>query len=294
MLPFKKRLLIYLGIGLVVFLTLTGSILFLSKKLGKPGTTKPPEVALPTIFNGELVLPKVTNGAPESSAGKVVGNDRLSVVSANLVAVFENNKLTGIRVVGELGNGGENYVTAISPVVRFLDTDGNLVAQKIARLSTNFDFRSVGPKESSLYDVTVDNPPQSDKLEILFNTVSSSPSATFEALKISNRNLETKTANINTSTESAATASGQSVDYYVASGQVVNPYPNPVTEITIYAWAKDESNKVFALGRTDFKNDLINSGEKIDFKVMLIPLRSDQKYSDYDIAAWGREYKLSF
>jgi len=74
---------------------------------------------------------------------------------------------------------------------------------------------------------------------------------------------------------------------------VVNPLDSPVTNISIYAWAKNDAGKVFALGRTDFKNDLLGSGGKLDFKVMVLPFQSDQTMSSYEISAWGKRYKLS-
>lgn len=289
------------------------TILFLSGKMGRVKGAKTPDVALPTIYKGELLLPKVTDGGANNNVSKTNDEARLGVISANLAAIFDkNNKLTGIRVVGEMENHSDKLITGVSPVVQFYATNGTLIGQKVARPSDNFDFKTILAKDKSLYDVTVDNPPQSDKLEIIFNTTASTDSAVYKPLLISNRNIETKTANVSAQADQGnqeitdhnnSTASGQAtpaaqpvptqrVDYYIVSGQINNPLANPMTDITIYAWAKDDQNKVFALGRTDFKNDLLNPGDKIDFKVILLPIRSNQDYSDYEIAAWGREYKL--
>jgi hypothetical protein len=308
---FKKRLVLYGLIGGAIFISLSILILLFSQKGPKAANPKPADVVLPTIYNGELVLPLMATQSAKNNFGNNSFTGRLSVGSANLAAVFDsNNKLAGIRVVGEVTNVADQFALSVSPVVRFYNNENALVGQKIAHFSTGFDFRDLAPQDRSVYDVIVDNPPVSDKLEILFNVTASSPSATFESLKIANRNLETKTATINNqnqaaetppvATTSAATPSaavvppGQKVEYYVVSGQAINPLPNPVTDIVVYAWAKNSEGKVFALGRVDFKNDLINPDEKVDFKVMLIPIKEDQTLINYEIAAWGREYLLGF
>lgn len=300
---FRKRLLIYLGVGGGVLAILTLLILYASGRVGNVKSAKTMDVALPTIFGGELILPRIT-GITEGNLAKPAVSGRLSVLSANLAAVFADNKLSGIRVVGEVVNDSGRDVIGVSPVVRFYDGGGTMVGQKVARESVGFDFRTVATGQPTLYDVTVDAPPASEKLEIFFNITASTDSAVYKNLLIANRSLETKTANVGgessaeatdsaAASPAAATEPALKVDYYIASGQVINPMPSPATEITIYAWAKDEANKVFALGRTDFKNDLINPGEKIDFKVLLVPIRSGQQYVTYEIAAWGKEYRLT-
>lgn len=281
-----NRFKLYAALGLVIFVSLGLLVYFFSHKTAPAKSEKITDVSLPTIYNGELILPKVS-GALDNNVSRAAFAGKLSVISANLAAIFENNQLTGIRIVGETGNVGDKDVTGVSPLVRFYDKDGKLAGQKVARPSKDFDFKTISARDKALYDVTVDSPSASDRVEIVLNATSSTDSAIYKSLLISNRNLETKTT-------STATPAGQKVEYYVASGQVVNPLENPVTDITIYAWSKDEANRVFALGRQDFKNDLINPGEKIEFKVMLLPIRSDQTYSTYEISAWGKEYRLNF
>lgn len=306
----------YAAIGGGIFVCLLIIILFFSRKTTPAKSSPPANVVLPTIYNGELYLPQSATSAAGNNLSRQEFTGRLAVNSANLAAVFDTSgKLTGIRVLGEVTNVADQFAIGVSPVVRFYDADNKPVGQKVAHFSSGFDFRDLAPQDRSVYDVTVENPPVSDKIEILFNITASSPSATFESLKIANRNLETKTATINqtnqtdqtsqteqTSTDSAATESatitatpsGQEVEYYVVSGQAINPYSNPITDIVIYAWAKNEEDKVFALGRIDFKNDLVNPGDKVDFKVLLVPIKSGQTLINYAIGAWGREYKLGF
>lgn len=249
---------------------------------------KTADVVLPTIINGELILPKLSDPSKQGLE-KVINEGRLNVVSANLVGVFDQNgSLTGIRILGEIENFGDRFVNEISPVVRFLDDKGNALGQKIAHASTNFNFKSVEPRGVNLYDVTVDSPPQSEKMEIFFNTVSSSDSAIFETLKIASRSMEIKTAT------TGASESAQTVEYYLVKGAVVNPLDLPVTEIVVYAWTKNEEGKVFGFGKTEFKNDLLPSGEKIDFQIIVLPVQNNQKISTYEISAWGKRYKLNF
>ncbi len=290
-----NRFKLYAALGLVIFVSLGLLVYFFSHKTAPAKSEKITDVSLPTIYNGELILPKVS-GALDNNVSRAAFAGKLSVISANLAAIFENNQLTGIRIVGETGNVGDKDVTGVSPLVRFYDKDGKLAGQKVARPSKDFDFKTISARDKALYDVTVDSPSASDRVEIVFNVTASTDSAGYKPLLISNRKIETRTADVNADapagTESARTAPSQKVEYYVVSGQVNNPLENPVTDITIYAWSKDEANRVFALGRQDFKNDLINPGEKIEFKVMLLPIRSDQTYSTYEISAWGREYKI--
>lgn len=287
-------------IGLIVFLSLSATILFFSRMKLVKKDSKLPEVVLPTIYNGELVLPKISPTQPDGSLTKLANDERLAVVSANMTAVSDQNKITALRIIGEVINSGQKVAAGVSPVIRLLDENGNLIAQKIARPSTGFEFHDLGPQETTLYDVTLDDPPKSDKLEIIFNITSSSQSAIFQPLKIAGRSMEIRTANINSnaatdqSTESAQESSGgQTVDYYIVSGKVVNPLGSAVTDVAIYAWARDEDNKVFAVGKTGFKNDLIDPGGGVDFRTILIPVRTDEKFASYEVAAWGREYRLT-
>jgi len=320
---FKKRLTLYGLVGGGIFVFLLIIILFFSKKSAPAKSTPPENVVLPTIYNGQLVLPSTVTSSADNNLSRNEFTGRLAVGSANLAAVFDKDgKLTGIRILGEITNVSDLYATKVSPVVRFYDAQNKIVGQKIGRLTSGFDFFELASHNRSVYDVTVDNPPASDKLEILFNITQSSPSASFAPLKIGNRNLETKTATINsqesqegqgvsgnqenqgtesgeasssaTATSSAAPVpAGEKVAYYVVSGQVVNSLENPVTDITVYAWAKNDEDKVFALGRTDFKNDLLKPGETVSFKVLLVPIKSDQTLITYEIAAWGKEYQLN-
>lgn len=256
------------------------------------------DVSVPSIINGNLVLPKVVTGGGltiqgESNLGKQV---KLGVVSASLVPIFDPSaisgqaRLSGLRVLGEVSNMGTQAVTGISPVIRFLDTDGAVMASKIARYSSGWDFFGVLPNEKTYYDVTVDNPPQAEKLEIILNAASASDSALFDELKIASRSMEIKTANYQ---GEASEAGAQKVEYYSVSGQVVNTMPDPVSDIAIYTWVKDGEGRVYAFARQDFKNDLLASGEKIDFKLTLLPLKTGETYDSYELAAWGKRYRLN-
>ncbi len=280
----------YFVISFIFLLSLGVFTLFYFKKTAS--TTKDqktPDVTLPTIINGELVLPNNQTKNDDSNLNKIASNGQLAITSANLVAIFDqSNKLTGIRIVGETTNIGDKYVSSVSPVVRFFDNAGELVSQKIAHLTSTFDFHDLAPKDKTLYDVTVDSPPTSDRVEVFFNTISSSDSAIFEPLKIASRSLETKT------TTTGASESAQTVEYYVATGKVVNPFNTNVSDIVVYAWTKNSEGKVFGIGQADYKNDLIAPGQAVDFSIMVLPLQNGQKMSSYEISAWGKEYKLNF
>ncbi|MBI3559079.1 hypothetical protein HY085_01670 [Candidatus Gottesmanbacteria bacterium] len=274
----KKLFILFI---IIIFLATGGFVI--KKNFFKsppPRAGRFPEVSLPTIINGELILPKVST--PSSLPALTT---RLAVLSANLAAVTDKDgKTTGIRVVGEVGNIGDKFINGANAIVRFYATTSAQPVQKIARPSANWDFLTVYPQDKVLYDVTVEAPPSSERLEVVFDVTNASSSALFNQLKIASRSMEMKTAS----------SSGQLIEYYLASGRVVNIFANPISDIVIYGWAKNLEGRVFALGRTDFKNDLLNPGDGIDFKVLMVPFQSGQKFLNSEISAYGKEYKLSF
>lgn len=271
----KKLLIVFV---IIFFLAVSGFIVKKTFFKKTPPTEKLPEVSFPTIINGELILPKVSTPSSLPSLAT-----RLAVLSANLAAVTDKDgKTTGIRVVGEVGGLGEKYINGANAIIRFYVTTSAQPIQKIARPSVNFDFLTVYPQDKALYDVTVDAPPASERLEVVFDVTSASASALFNQLKIASKSMEMKTAS----------SSGQLIQYYLASGRVVNTFSSPISDIVIYGWAKNIENRVFALGRTDFKNDLLNPGDGIDFKVLIVPFQADQKFLNYELAAYGKEYNF--
>lgn len=277
----RKRLLI---IFIIIVLLGTGGFFFKKNFFKKtPPAEKLPEVSFPTIINGELILPKVTTGSGDLS--RAVLPTRLAVLSANLAAVTDKDgKTTGIRVVGEVGDLGDKFINGANAIVRFYPASGSAI-QKIAQPSANFDFLTVYPQDKALFDFTVEAPPASERLEVVFDVTSASTSASFNELKIASRSMEMKTA-------SGSAGSGQLIQYYLASGRVVNTFSNPISDIIIYGWAKNVEGRVFALGRTDFKNDLLNPGDGIDFKILMVPFQADQKFLNYELSAYGKEYNF--
>lgn len=287
---------IFLGAAVLLLVLGSAGFLFRGKiqnyfrsQVAKPSV---PEVTVPTIINGELVLPKISTASADQPASK----ERLGVASANLVGVFAEQqgtsspKLTGIRVIGEAVNLGAKIVNGLSPVVKFVDKDDKVIAQKIARPTSGFTFFDLPAGDKTLYDVTVDDPPPSDRLEIVLNPASFADKAVYEPLKIASRSMEIKYTDYQPQgTESAA----QKITYYNISGAVVNPYETPVTEISIFAWVKDKEGKVFSFSRQDFKNDLAPPNDKIDFKLLLLPIQFDKQSDSYEVAAWAKKYQLS-
>lgn len=285
----RSRLLLLL----LVVLALVGAAVFFlwPRQINLKKEGKITDVSFPAIVGGELILPKVatTAGSLGSTFNKTTA--RLGVNSANLIGIFDSSqKLSALRIIGEMTNVGTKVISVISPYVRFLDKDGGVVGQKIGRTTDNFTLFDVLPGTTTYYDVMVDSPPVADKLEIILNVVSSSDSAMFDSLKIASRSVEIKTA---TYQGSASDSAGQKVEYYSVSGRVVNTLSDPVSDISIYAWIKDKDDKVFAFARQDFKNDLLATGDKVDFKINLLPLKVDEKLDVYEVAAWGKRYRLS-
>ncbi len=272
----------------IVLLSLLGGYIFINFNRKKEvSSTRLPEVVLPMIGpNGELVLSQASISGQKN---KSLVSPRLGVVSANLAAIFDKEKMTGVRIIGEATNIGDSYIDSVDPLVRFYDAKQNMIAQKIAKFSTGFDFKEVPPREKVLYDVTVDSPPPSERIEIVFNVVSSTDSAKFLPLKIASRSMEMKFAEVQSE---EASGSAQKVEYYTVSGKVVNIFNNLISDITVYAWGKDISGRVFVFGRADFKNDLLSPSDKVDFKIIMLPIQANQKLESYEVSAWGKEYHL--
>ncbi len=305
---FGEKKYLILGVILGVAVVLGGMWVVKNTFTGrlKGNTGDGEDVAMPTIVNGQLVLPKLAtaSGGLNPNLNRTA---RLGVVSVQLIPVADSQqtgqqKLAGIRILGETQNLGEQIVSGVSPIVRFFDKGGKVIGQKVGRLSTGWDFFGVAPSETTLYDVTVDNPPTADKLEVVLNVAAATSSAVFEPLKIASRSVEVKTATYQNNSSSSSnsgesssrvTAQGDTVEYYTVSGAVVNALSDPVSDISVYAWVKDKDNKVYAFTRQDFKNDLLAAGDKIDFRMTLLPLKGGESYSSYEVAAWGKRYKLN-
>ncbi len=213
----KERIFLVVGIFILAigvggyFLWPKVSVLFVNSGPLREGRFK--KVDQPTIVNGELILPKVYSG------GLIESKDKIQVLSAFLVGVFEEQqqqqqqnpfggpppeppKLVGIRILGEINNSSKSIVKEISPVVKFYDPKNKLIAQKIGKVTPGFDFFSFKPGEKTVYDILVENPPFADKLEILFNAAASEKKPSFEILKISEAALEVKIAKYQQQAES--------------------------------------------------------------------------------------------
>lgn len=309
----KRRILITAGI--ITILVVLGTILTLSK-LGKLGKYKPtaklPDIAVPTIVNGELLIPTGTdlnlNVTSPGGLSKNAFGPQLFVVSANLIGIYSQNNnasqseqvisegseaaqlvqqpqvtLSGIRILGEMRNGGSKIIGSFTPVVRFIDKDGAILGQKIGENSANFDFFGLDPADIQLYDITVSDPPaNSDRVEVVLKGEENSNFSKV-MLKIASRSAQPKTVQ---------TQSGQPATVHTVSGRVVNSLPVSVSDISIIAWVKDQDGKVYGLGRQDFKSDLIGPNEEIPFKIMVLPAKLDSEFDSFEVRAWGKEYRL--
>jgi len=246
-------------------------------------------VDLPSIVNGNLVLPKNDTGTGLLS-DKLRSGNSLQVLSANLIAIFEQGQgagqnISSIRIIGEIKNIGDAPVSSFQPVVRFINNDNKVVAQKTGAYSEGFQFHSLQPGEIGLYDATV-VPPKDlpEKLEVILNADSATESAGFHELNIEGRNFEVKTA--------SNSATGEKIEYYSVSGQIYNTSEDYLTDMVVTGWVKDKDGTVFSVNRQVFKNDLLAAGDKLDFKIPLIPLKPNFVYESYGLSAWGKDFKL--
>lgn len=204
------------------------------------------------------------------------------VISASLTGVYDQGqgqnqvpKLKGLRVVGEIKNIGAKSGQPKAPVVRFHKEDG-LVQSKLAVL--NLEIPVLDSGEVFPYDVVTDDPPPSNSIEISFEN-SEENGAEWRRLKILDRKEE----------EKEASGSGQIVKYREVHGSVYNTNEDKVLDAIVYAYARDKEGRVYAVGRRDFKNDLLSKDEKLDFNLIILPLR-EAEYDSLEIAAWGKKY----
>lgn len=286
------------------------------------------EIDQPTIVGGELLLPKVNkNNLEEDKLSPLPQETRqtskIRVVSANLVGQYEQVKeeqggleaeegglenkereqvspssvptpapaikLVGLRVVGEIQNIGQKRVEAISAVVRFGDENNNFVANKLAVLTEPYEFLGLEPGETGFYDVSVPNPPESARIEIGINPIAGqSLKEDFTGLKISQKKLEEKI----TSLPAQAGNQGQEMTYFEASGEIWNTEEDKnlmVQAPTVRFWLKDENGQVFGWGQKKFEADLLSSGQKLEFKFFIIPVKA-AKLAGFEVEAFGKKY----
>lgn len=291
----------FLVVGLVVLVLATGGYFLWPKRAPEVKGEKTQKVEAPTIINGELVLPKVYTG------GVLESKDRIGVASAFLVGVTDekSQQLVGIRILGEIANLSDKIVNEISPVIRFYDDKDKLIAQKVAKITPGFNFFSFKPAENTIYDILVEDPPKADKLEIIINSAGFEKIPSTERLKIASSKMEVKTAKYQSQglegTESgeatisatpAVTPEVSEVEYYTLSGSVVNNLVDAVSDVTVYAWVKNAEGKVFSFARQDFKGDLVSPKKKVEFKINLLPFKMEEKMDKFEVAAFGKRYKL--
>ncbi len=280
-------------LGILIVLILTGAAAggVIWKKGQERKTTEGlpagRQVVVPTIVNGELILPQGVKVGLETAAqaGKNISEQRVYVLSANLVGVFDKEgKLTGVRALGEIKNITGKRIEGVVPVVRFMDKDGKVLAQKIGRNNDSFDFFGLEDGETAVYDVIADEPPaDSDRIEVVFQAQENAAAKGKTALKIVNRGI---------TPQEVQTQDGKKTQVFTISGKVFNSEELAVTEITVLAYVKDKEGKILGLGRQDFKADLIPSGESIPFKIMVLPIKLDTEYDDYGVAVWGKEFRF--
>ena len=302
----RKTFFIRFTVVLVVIL-ITGLLVIWKLKFDKTKETKSKEVNVPTIVGGELLLPKVdltlSNGSGLTGGGALL-EGQIWVLSANLVGIFKQEstapryrigtdsaqteaplpQLSGIRILGQMYNPGKKPVTNFLPIVRFLDNDNNLKTQKIAHYSQNFDFYALDPDDRGVYDITVDDPPLSDKIEVVLKPQEGDKSRRQPVLlRVASRSSEIQPVQMQ---------NGETVDTYLVTGEVVNITDTSVADILVNAYILDKERKVFGLASEDFKSDLIRPGETIPFKILVLPVKTDTQYDETLVEVWGREYKL--
>ena len=210
-------------IVVLLIIIITGGLFIWKYKIDKPVVIKNIDVTVPSIVGGELVLPKVdlTSNSPPQSGASTLLDDQIYVLSANLVGIYsqpqsasESGQLTGIRIMGEMLNPGKNRVNNFLPVVRFLDNEGNLKTQKIARFSDSFEFYGLDPGSRGVYDVTVDAPSATERIEVVLK-----PQDGDKTLRPAvNLKVASRSAQIQTVTAQ----DGRKVDVYVVAGEVIN------------------------------------------------------------------------
>lgn len=289
----RKKIIIGTGIAIVILVLTIAGVFYFTRQNKKTESKTATDVLTPTIIDGELVLPKLDLSLKRTATGSGATSlldNQIMVISANLVGTYsqapsasEGGQLTGIRIMGEMFNPGQTRITSFLPVVRFLDSEGNLKTQKIAHYSDGYELYGLDGQTKGVYDVTVDAPPPAERIEIVLKPQDGDKALRPPvALKVASRSAEIKSISMN----------GQPIDYYSITGEVINTTDSDVADILVNTYVKDKEGKVFGINKELFKSDLIRPGETIPFKVMVLPIQSNAVYSDFVVEVWGREYKL--
>ncbi|PIS08858.1 hypothetical protein COT75_04455, partial [Candidatus Beckwithbacteria bacterium CG10_big_fil_rev_8_21_14_0_10_34_10] len=210
---------------------------------------------------------------------------KLKIISAKALPVVEQveggeNKVTGIRVVGEFQNQGQETVLEVKPIVKFYEK-GTLVATKIANWASGYQFLPLSSGERSIFDILIPNPPQSEHISTNMRIMETDKSGEEGVdLKVKDKGFE----------EESIERGEEKMAYFKFTGKLFNPHDYSVENPGIMVWLKDDQGQIIASSYKIFEAELIESNQEIEVSTLLIPFDPGSgKVFSHEVRTYGEK-----
>lgn len=240
-------------------------------------------------LGSEVKLPEFTplNQEKNPSATK------LTVLSATLVAVEETidqkettastSQLSGIRILGEVQNTGNQSVKNTKTIVRFYDQDKQLLATKVGIWNQSYKFTPLEPEQINVYDFLIAKPPKSSSI-----TIAMEPAESDDAEKLKNLDLSSlKFKNKKLEAQTIERQKGK-INYYKFSGTLTNIAKYEIINPEVYVWIKNDKGKVVGLGSKIFETDLLIPKQELKVDLLILPV-SNEAMLNYETKILGEK-----
>jgi hypothetical protein len=240
----------------------------------KSDNNKNPALSL-KVLSANLVaeVDQQTQSPPET--------DSTSSASASL-SPTKPPIITSLRILGEIENNGTEIVGNATPLITFFDSGGMQIATKVGSWSENYIFPKLKPQQKYFYDFTIKSLPENFvNISINFTPATSTTSATpiSEILKIQNRDVEEKIA---------SSSAKEQIYYYTITGQMINIGTQPVKNVRVVAYAKDNNGLVFSWASQEFPSDLFSPSQTQNISINLTPFKL-ARMEQLEIFLFGEE-----
>jgi hypothetical protein len=260
------------------FVLAIGFSLFIGRASNILWPVKPTEISKMNQVIPEIKLPEVINLGGQEEEEKA----SLKILNANVIGIYEENDLKGLRILGELINIGKDLIPELKPIIRFYGKDSELLATKVANWNENYQFIPLAPNESGLYDILVSSPPDSETITLEMKLqenekIKKDPTVN---LKVKNTNLE----------EASLARGDENVAYFKFSGTLMNIGVKAIVSPGIYVWLKDDQGKVIGTAYKTYQSDLLEKGQELEVNLVLIPVSPGSgKTFGFEVKTFGEK-----
>ncbi len=245
----------------------------------KSDNNKNPALSL-KVLSANLVA-EVDQTAQTPSETPIVSSSSASL-SLSPTASSKPPTITALRILGEIENNGTQIVENATPLVTFFDSGGMQIATKVGTWGENYIFPKLKPQQKYFYDFTIKSLPENFvNLSVnLTPSTSSTPSTPIsEILKIQNREVEEKIA---------SSSAKEQIYYYTITGQMINIGTQPVKNVRVVAYAKDNNGLVFSWNKQEFPSDLFSPSQTQNISINLTPFKLG-RMEQLEIFLFGEE-----